>query len=232
MTATTKAAKANNSAYLAYLPWLRLLSSFALALLVFLLVPKSGGDILAALAGWDSGIAALIVMQLFVMGDSAPDTMRRRAARQDLGRSVILAVIVGGALFSMLGLAFIQKAMKAAQPANPAIYLIIIIATILLSWFLVHVVFSLHYAHGYYGPAEDEDDEDGLVGGLCFPDEKQPDYWDFMYFSFVVGMTCQVSDVQITGRDLRRLALLHGIVSFIFNTIILALTINIVAGII
>ena len=75
--------------------------------------------------------------------------------------------------------------------------------------------------------ATDDDDADGLVGGLEFPSESHPDYWDFMYFSYVVGMTSQVSDVQISGRELRRLALIHGVVSFFFNTIILALTINI-----
>ncbi len=204
----------------------------ALAVLVFLVFPRRDSAALAALAGWDSGVAVLIVWLLFVMGDSAQETMRRRAAHQDLGRSVILGVVVAGALVSLLALAFIQKTMKAAQPGDLPVDLVTIIFTIMLSWFLVHMMFSLHYAHRYYGPAEDEDDEDGLVGGLDFPDEKQPDYWDFMYFSFVVGMTCQVSDVQITGRGLRRLALAHGIVSFFFNTIILALTINIVAGII
>ena len=80
------------------------------------------------------------------------------------------------------------------------------------------------------GPSEDLDDADGLVGGLEFPSEDQPDYWDFMYFSYVVGMTCQVSDVQVSGRALRRLTLIHGVVAFFFNTIILALTINIVAS--
>jgi uncharacterized membrane protein len=139
--------------------------------------------------------------------------------------------VVGGALISLLALAFIQKTLKAAEPSGPGVMLATIIATILLSWFLVHVMFSLHYAHRYYGAAEDENDEDGLIGGLSFPDEKQPDYWDFMYFSFVIGMTCQVSDVEVTGRGLRRLALVHGIAAFLFNTIILALTINIVAGI-
>jgi uncharacterized membrane protein len=156
--------------------------------------------------------------------------MRRRAARQDLGRWVILLAIVAGALFSLLALVYVQKTFKAAPDGEPPLYLATIVATLLLSWFLVHTVFSLHYAHGYYGPSDVEDDEDGLVGGLEFPLEKQPDYWDFMYFSYVVGMTSQVSDVQVSGRELRRLTLIHGVVSFFFNTIILALTINILAS--
>jgi uncharacterized membrane protein len=130
----------------------------------------------------------------------------------------------------MLALAYIQKSIKAAPGSEPAFYLAMVIATIVLSWSLVHTVFSLHYAHAYYGPADDEDDADGLVGGLEFPSDTTPDYWDFMYFSYVVGMTCQVSDVQISGKNLRRMALIHGVVAFFFNTIILALTINIVAS--
>jgi uncharacterized membrane protein len=227
-----KTVKAGRPSERAYRPWLRLSVCAALAVVVFLVFPRRDGPTLAALVAWDSGVAVLIVWLLFVMADGAQDTMRRRAAHQDLGRSVILGAVVAGSLVSLLALAFIQKTLKSARPGDASIYLMTIIVTIMLSWFLVHIMFSLHYAHRYYGPAEDEDDADGLVGGLDFPDEKQPDYWDFMYFSFVVGMTCQVSDVQITGRGLRRLALAHGVVSFFFNTIILALTINIVAGII
>ncbi len=218
--------------YQALIPWVRLLTCGVVSVIVFIVLAKHQTPVLAALIGWDVGIAILMVLLLHTITDSSPETMRRRAAVQDLGRSVILGVIVGGALFSLLALAFIQKTLKGVQQDATSIYLAMIVATILLSWLLVHVMFALHYAHRYYGAAEDEDDEDGLVGGLEFPEEKQPDYWDFFYFSFVVGMTCQVSDVQITGRGLRRLALVHGIVSFFFNTIILALTINIVAGII
>jgi uncharacterized membrane protein len=232
MPTDTIPGRAGRRAWLAYLPWLRLLACVGVSAAVFLSFPSGESPALAALVGWDAGIVALVAWLLRVMALGTPNTMRRRAARQDPGRSALLAVVVGGALVSLLALAFIQKTMKAAPPEAAAIDLGTIIATILLSWFLVHLMFTLHYAHRYYGPAADEDDEDGLIGGLCFPEEKQPDYWDFMYFSFVVGMTCQVSDVEITGRGLRRLALVHGIVSFFFNTIILALTINIIASII
>ncbi len=94
-----------------------------------------------------------------------------------------------------------------------------------LSWTLIHTVFAVHYAHSFYGdgPAPGPDD----AGGLLFPGNEQvPDFWDFFYFSLVLGMTCQVSDVQITGKHMRRLASVHGALSFFFNTVILALTIN------
>ena len=97
------------------------------------------------------------------------------------------------------------------------------------SWFLIHTVFAMHYAHGYY---HDEDEGPGFAsaGGLEFPNEKEPDFLDFAYFSFVIGMTCQVSDVQVSSQGMRRLALVHGLLSFVFNTVILALSINLASG--
>jgi len=214
----------------AYIPWLRLVTAAVLGFAAYSLIPHNRPPIIRATWGWDFAVIVLVGWILAMMATSTHDHMRRRAARQDLGRWVILLAIIAGALVSMFALAYIQKTFKAAPDGDPAVYLVTIVVTIVLSWLLVHTVFALHYAHGYYGPAEDEDDADGLIGGLVFPSENQPDYWDFMYFSYVVGMTSQVSDVQISGRDLRRLALIHGVVSFFFNTIILALTINIVAS--
>lgn len=93
----------------------------------------------------------------------------------------------------------------------------------------MHTMFALHYAHGYY---RDDCQDANLeqAGGLDFPQDTQPDYWDFLYFSFVIGMTCQVSDVQVVSKAMRKLALGHGILTFFFNTVILALSINIIAG--
>jgi uncharacterized membrane protein len=224
-----KAAESLNRSF-SWVPWLRLLMAIALGIGAYLAIPERVGGAIRATLGWDFGVLVLVGWITVMMGLSTPDHMRRRAARQDLGRWVILLAITAGALISMLALAYIQKTLKSSPDSGQAFFLAVIVVTIVLSWSLVHTVFALHYAHGYYGPSEDEDDDDGLVGGLEFPSEKQPDYWDFMYFSYVVGMTCQVSDVQISGRDLRRMALVHGIVAFFFNTIILALTINIVAS--
>jgi uncharacterized membrane protein len=99
----------------------------------------------------------------------------------------------------------------------------------LCSWFLIHTMFAIHYAHEYYLRAVKREDS---AGGLQFPSEDAPDYWDFMYFSFVIGMTSQVSDVAIASRHLRRVSLVHGILAFFFNTTILATGINLVAGLV
>ena len=103
----------------------------------------------------------------------------------------------------------------------------LVASTLLASWLMTHVIFALRYAHEYYARDEGGPEVDR---GLDFPGEKQPDYLDFMYFSLVLGMTFQVSDVQITSRKLRRVATLHGLISFLFNTVIVALTVNIAAG--
>ena len=93
--------------------------------------------------------------------------------------------------------------------------------------FFVHTIFSFHYAHEYYGERGD-----GKIGGLRFPDDREPDYRDFLYFSLVIGMTSQVSDVAITSKIIRRVTAVHGVLSFFFNLVVLALTVNMVASLI
>ena len=192
----------------------------------FAMVPSRFDMIARILGGWDFGAFVLLVLTLATMvACSTASHMRQRAAQQDEGRWVILAILILGAGASLVAPMLIEQPLR--QSGAMTIYIALASGTMLLSWLVLHTIFALHYAHSYYGPA---DDEDGLVGGLEFPGEKQPDYFDFMYFSFVVGMTCQVSDVQVTSRMLRRMTLLHGIVAFFFNTIIVALTINILAS--
>jgi uncharacterized membrane protein len=101
---------------------------------------------------------------------------------------------------------------------------------VISSWMLVHTVFSLRYAHTYYGDPDGPAGPQPHAGGLEFPGDREPDYLDFAYFSFVIGMTFQVSDVVITSRDFRKLVLLHSMLAFGFNTVILALAINTVAA--
>jgi uncharacterized membrane protein len=118
---------------------------------------------------------------------------------------------------------------KGESRGHLTVHLLLTLLTVISSWMLVHTVFGLRYAHAFYG----DSDQPGVhqhAGGLIFPGDRPPDYFDFAYFSFVVGMTCQVSDVQITSRRMRRLTLVHSVLSFGFNTIILALLINTVSG--
>ena len=131
-----------------------------------------------------------------------------------------------GACAALFAVAFLIRHSKPEQ--HLTIHLLLALVTVVLSWLLMHAVFGLRYAHNFYG--DSDTDARKHAGGLNFPRERWPDYRDFAYFSYVIGMTCQVSDVQVTSRKMRRLVLLHGILAFGFNTVILALTINTVSS--
>ena len=129
---------------------------------------------------------------------------------------------------SLLAVILVLREHKALQK-TAGLHLFMAALAVIEAWFLIHTVFTLHYGHVFYR-SEQEADVAGTGGGLIFPGWHPPDYQDFAYFSFVVGMTCQVSDVNVTSRSMRRLALLHGLLAFAFNTVILALSINIISG--
>lgn len=160
---------------------------------------------------------------------ATPATMRRIAQQQDEGRIVILSLITAAACISILAIGFLLHD-KGSLSEHFALHLGLSVLTIIASWMLVHTIFAIHYAHAYY--QNHQTSQECQAGGLDFPGEAEPDYWDFLYFSFVIGMTSQVSDVQTTSGAMRRLALGHGVLSFFFNTTILAMGINIIAGLI
>jgi uncharacterized membrane protein len=154
------------------------------------------------------------------------DTMRRRAGMEDPTRWLFLALMSGAALFSMFAVLGVMHEAKAAGGTDGVLLIILAAGTVLLSWLLAHSIFAVHYAHEYY-----QDLLRGRERGLDFPgDHDDPDYWDFLYFSFVIGMTAQVSDVQVCSKPWRRLVLAHGLMSFLFNTVVLALSINLLAS--
>jgi uncharacterized membrane protein len=177
------------------------------------------------IATWDSFAITLLVLIWIAILSSGIDHIRYRARTQDLSRLVIFVFTVGAACSSIFAVIFLLSAAK--NSSHIGLHAALSVLAVLSSWTLVHTMFAMRYAHSYYGEGDSADQH---VGGLEFPSDDKPDYLDFAYFSFVVGMTCQVSDVQITSKSLRTLALIHGILSFCFNTIILALTINTVSG--
>jgi uncharacterized membrane protein len=164
-----------------------------------------------------------------LMQQATSEKMRRHAQQEDAGRLVILSVITAAASISLFAIAFLLRH-KTAAPNFIIFHVILSIVTIVGSWLLMHTIFTLHYAHLYYG--DHQTNSECPAQGLDFPEDIEPDYWDFLYFSFVIGMTSQVSDVAVTSRTMRRLSLLHGVLSFFFNTSIVAMTINIIAGLI
>jgi uncharacterized membrane protein len=177
------------------------------------------------LLGWDIGVALYLLLIYATMSRCDIAHIRRRAAEQDEGAFAILLMTMAATFASLIAIVFALGGSKSAPHEQAAVLVGLTIGTILLSWFFVHTIFALHYAHEYYGERRD-----GIIGGLNFPGDDDPDYWDFFYFSLVIGMTSQVSDVAITSKGIRRLATMHGALSFFFNVTVLALTINMVSS--
>ena len=200
----------------------RLLISIAIGIAVTLALSLSGWrSSTRIILGWDAGVALYLLLTCILMARSTIAGIREHAAQDDEGRVALLVLTVLAALAS-LGVIIAELGIGEGGKRTGT-QLALATVTIFLSWTFIHTIFALNYAHDYYG------EHGAKRSGLKFPDDADPDYWDFVYFSFVVGMTCQVSDVQVTGRLMRRLTLSHGIVAFLFNTVILALSINLLA---
>ena len=192
----------------------------AVGILTYALLPASLRQVTRALLGWDICIAVYLLLVFIMVVRSGLTHIKRNAALQDDGRFVILMVAALGAFASI---AAIVLELGASHHSASALTLATV--TIALSWAAVHTIFALHYAHEFYRGAK--------PGGLQFPSgdtHENADYWDFVYFSFGIGMTAQVSDVGITDKTIRRTATAHGIVSFIYNTALVALMVNIAAS--
>jgi uncharacterized membrane protein len=207
----------------------RLLRSLLCAGIVGIALPHWWHWATQILCIWDAFTISFLVQTWRLMVRTTPEMMRRYALKEDEGRLTILSIITASACLSIVAITFIPHDKDPLTPVF-ALHLGIAISTIIESWLLVHTIFTQHYAHLYY--QGDKTLAERKSAGLDFPGELEPDYWDFLYFSFVIGMTSQVSDVDVTSRQMRQLSLLHGVVSFFFNTTLVAITINIVAGII
>ena len=179
---------------------------------------------------WNSFALTTLALSWLRIITSDALTAVRTAKIQDTSRIAIFSVVIASALASLAAVVSVLATAKAFHGRVFLTHILLAIGTVVCSWTLLHTIFALHYAHLYYWK-NDGDDRDGEPGdGLEFPNTKRPDFLDFTYFSFVIGMTFQVSDVQITSPAIRRLALVHGLLSFMFNTVILALAINLASG--
>ncbi|MGH7211027.1 MAG: DUF1345 domain-containing protein, partial [Acetobacteraceae bacterium] len=148
------------------------------------------------------------------------------AARQQEGEWTIFALTIAAAVFSLVATLGEFATIKDLQRADRFLHIVLVVVTLFASWLMVHTTFAFRYAHEYYTRGEGEQ----VDGGLRFPGKDDPDYLDFVYFALVLGMTFQVSDVEITSRKLRRLATVQGLLAFLFNTVIFALSVNLAAG--
>lgn len=203
----------------------RLLTSALIGISAIVLMPAEFRLTSRLLVGWDIG-ALLYLAFVFAMVRRAPvSEIKKRAALYDEGgvSFLVLALLAVSASFAAI---FAELAHTKAMPEREAASIILAALTVILSWSLTHVMFALHYAHLYYRGGHTVD------GGLLMPERDEPDYSDFMYFSFVIGCASQTADIASTTRPMRKVMTIHGIVSFFFNAAILALTINIAAGLV
>ncbi|UGB37346.1 DUF1345 domain-containing protein [Frateuria soli] len=174
----------------------------------------------AFLLGFDAGALSFMGLQLREFHQATPTSMREKARREDTGR---WGILWSGVAISTVVLVALGTELEAGKTGG-LLAIVVATASIMLSWGFLNTLFALHYAHGYYGEYGEQHK------GLDFPGGGEPDYWDFAYFAVVVGMTFQVSDVQVSSRELRRMVLVHGVIAFFFNVFIVAVSVNIVAG--
>ncbi len=191
------------------------------------LLPQTLGPQTRAVIAWDVGVVVFLALSAFLFTTERASRMRIDAERQEEGEWTIFWLTMAATGFSFAAIVGEFSNTKDLPSAQKGLHVGLVAVTLLVSWLMTHTTFAFRYAHEFY---EAPPGSETVDGGLQFPGEEQPDYLDFMYFSLVLGMTFQVSDVQITSRKLRRLAAVHGLLSFLFNTIILALTVNIAAG--
>jgi uncharacterized membrane protein len=203
--------------------WLRFSLGLVPAVAAFLLTPVSWQSMTRLITAWDAFSLTNLVLAWGIIASAEVKHIRRIVAREDPGRHLVFALTLVAASSSLLAVIYLLSSVHATTRSYTQILHVgLAILGVMLSWLLVHTMFTLRYAHIFYGDGISQKE-----GGLQFPgDEKEPDYLDFAYFSFVVGMTAQTADVSISSQKLRRLALLHGLLSFGFNTIIVALSIS------
>ena len=203
-------------------------------LLALLILPRSlSGNVREALA-WIIGASVYLGSAVRSMINCTGDVISARARRIDDSRMVILVVVLLAIASSFISIAGLINEAKEASRHVKLWYLGLASATIVLSWAVTQVVFTLHYAHEYYRPSEVAVAGSGqaTVRPLDFPGEANPDYWDFLYFATSIGATSQTSDVAVRSRAVRRLVTVQAVVSFFFNATVLALTINLAASLI
>lgn len=207
----------------------RLMISLVISAVVLFFILGRFSTPATILITWMSFALSVIIMCWIAMMNSHPREVRKIAKLQDSSRFFIFLFSISASLISMVAVIFLLKLAKGQSSTIVTGHILLSIGAVVISWWLVHTIFTLRYAHLYY----DTDTDDGKPrkgGGLQFPGDEEPDYIDFVYFAFVIGMTFQVSDVEISSRQIRRLAWMHGLISFAFNTAIVALSINVISG--
>jgi uncharacterized membrane protein len=183
-----------------------------------------------AVLAWDAACLAFMFLVSPEMVRREPAQIRAKAATQDEGQGFILGFIVVAVVASLAAVGAELSLARKAVDGEKAVRVALALATVAASWAMMQLIFALHYAHEYYAPAPSAESPDAVAGGLAFPGGEEPDYWDFVHFSVVIGVASQTADIAFTSKALRRIGTLHGVAAFGFNTVVVALAINLIAG--
>lgn len=206
----------------------KVLLSAVVAVIVWFALPPAGWHVLPRIMlCWDVLALVLLLLNWITFFTADPHDIRNLAKMEDSSRFVVFCVVLV-CTFASLAAVVLLLLGRSQKAEWKGAYMAVAVAGMVFSWFMVHTIYTIRYAHKYY--ANHPQNKEIHAGGLDFPNDDKPDFIDFAYFAFVLGMTFQVSDVQITSKRLRRLALTHGMLSFGYNTIIVALTINLLAS--
>ncbi|GLK48907.1 membrane protein [Brevundimonas intermedia] len=202
-----------------------LFSSLGVVVLVALLIPVGEGVLTRMAYGWIAGVAVFIAATLTRMALAQDaNAIRRRAAALDQTGGAVLPLSLLAAVASIVVVVG-EAVQRGGSPIRDSL---LALGTVALSWTFIHLIFALHYAHAFYQHGEHGRDR----GGLIFPGETEPDYWDFLHFALIIGVASQTADVQIADRGVRRLSSVHSLTAFVFNTVILALAVNLAVGLV
>jgi uncharacterized membrane protein len=208
----------------------RVMIALAVGLIAFFLLNGKVTTPALILVVWIACALTIILLNWIIIFSSHPREVRRIAKLQDSSLTFIFVFVTSASVASLGAIIYLLKSTKGLSDSGKNEHILLAIGAVIISWFLLHTIYTLRYAHLYYDTETDIDGQEKNVGGLQFPGRDEPDYLDFVYFSFIIGMTFQVSDVNITSRRIRRVCTLHALMSFAFNTAILALSINVISG--
>jgi uncharacterized membrane protein len=199
----------------------RLIIALVASLATAWLLPTGISLEMRAVASWDGFAVVALALTWVTILTLGPAQICMLAQKEDPSRLASLILVVLGAVASLLAVLVLLQESVTMQGASRSQAIVLALSAVALAWFLIHTVFTVRYAHLYHSGVDSPNPLD-FPGG-----EQQPDYLDFAYFAFIIGMTAQTADVGIRGRAIRRTALLHGIVSFAFNTAVVALSIGV-----
>ncbi len=205
---------------------IRFIIAIFVGIAVWIFVPLDE-PLLRFLAAWNAAGWLFIALVLVMMARAEIEGIKRQASLEDESRAVLLAAVVLGSVATLLAIVAQLSALSKEHGPDRTLIFALSFSTILVSWFLIHIVFATYYAHEFHREAKGA--PAGHGGGLKFPDDRVPDYLDFLYFSFVVGTTAQTSDVAVSSHIMRRVVMGHGLLSFFFNTTVIALVVNLTA---